>query len=86
MVLSCWLRTPRAKEAVEQCRDAGLGTDPLQGALELRGYTSQKGAEKKIQTPHREAPAGLISNGDASYTLIIILPGNSAAERFGIIS
>lgn len=69
---------------MEQYRDAGLGTDPLQGALEVRGCTSQKGVE--IQTPLREASAGLTSNGDSSYTVTIILSGNSLAERFGIIS
>lgn len=42
--------------------------------------------QSEIQTTDREAPACLISNGDASYTLTIILPGNSLAERSGIIS
>lgn len=34
----------------------------------------------------KEAPAGLIRDGDASYILIIILRGNFLAESFGIIS
>lgn len=40
---------------------------------------------QKFKLLIREASADLISNGDASYTLTIILPGNTA-ERFGILS
>lgn len=40
---------------------------------------------QKFKLLIKEAPAGLISDGDASYILIIILPGNFLAESFGII-
>lgn len=41
---------------------------------------------QKFKLLVKEAPAGFISDGDASYILIIILPGNFLAESFGIIS
>lgn len=41
---------------------------------------------QKFKLPVKEAPSGLISDSDASYILIIILPQNLFAESFGIIS
>lgn len=40
----------------------------------------------KFQLLVKEAPAGLISDGDASYILIINLPGNFLGESFCTIS
>lgn len=41
---------------------------------------------QKFKLLVKVAPAGLISDSDASNVLIIILPGNFLAESFGIIS
>ena len=41
---------------------------------------------QKFKLLVKEAPASLISDGDASCILIIILPGNFLAESFGIVS